>query len=159
MKEDSVFYHGSKYGGLEALKPTPFKAVSDKDVVFASNNKLYALAMIYGTGEDLAVSFGENGEMYVDELKPGTLSLLNNSGYLYAVDKKYFKPSPEGLEGEYVSYTEVPVLSEEKLSDIRKKLEEEGVHLIPYNKVPQSMEERGKDIKDPDKKHSADRFK
>ncbi len=151
-------YHGSRVGNIQTFKPTPHKAVDGRGVVFATADKRYAIAMIYGTGDELAVSFSDNGEMYVDKLQEGKLALLNNAGFLYELDGSYFEESPEKLEGELVSYSEVPTLKEEKIENIRQSLVSLGVHLVPYDQVPQSMQERNKNPLAPEIKHEKGRF-
>ncbi|MEK7536928.1 MAG: hypothetical protein AAB584_00570 [Patescibacteria group bacterium] len=162
--ENKVLYHGSNTSGIKIFKPSAHKAVGGKEVVFATDNELYALAMIHGTGDQLAVSFSINSqtgekEMYVDELEKGKLDLLNAPGFIYTVEENYFQKSPEELEGEHVSFTNVPVLSERKIENIKDELKSKGVYLIPYEKVPRSMQERGKSTGNPEKEHAPDRFK
>lgn len=162
--ENKILYHGSSIGGIKVFKLSAHKAVGGKQVVFATDSEPYALAMIHGTGDELAVSFFLNQEtgkkeMYVDELENGKLDLLNASGFIYTVEEKYFRESPEGLEGEYISFTDVSVLNERKIENIKDELKSKGVYLIPYKEVPRSMQERGKIADKPEKEHTPDRFK
>jgi len=162
-KGNKILYHGSSFSGIKNFKPQPHVVANGKEIVFATDHRNYALAMIYGTGEELAVSYVANGnnkkEMYVDELQPGKLELLKRPGCLYEVDAKYFEPSREGLESEYISYAIVPVLSEIKVIDVLGELRgSPEVHLITYEELPKSMAERGKISSKPMIKHSPSRF-
>ena len=159
MDVNNVLYHGSRNSNIKILEPKPYPSVSLRPVVFASDDKTYAVAMIFGTGKDLAVSFAKNGEMYIDELSPNKLGALNNPGYLYTVGKEGFVKSPEGLEGEYVCYHTTPVLIEEKIANVKAFLEKSGAKLIAYEEVPMSMEDRGKKLKEAVIEHKESRFK
>lgn len=167
QNEDSVsrtLYHGSKTSGIKVFQPQVHFISKDKPVVFATDDKNYALAMMCGTGDELAVSYAINletgkREMYIDELQPGKLKLLEQTGYLYEVDAAHFGPSPEGLEGEYVSFEPAEVLAEEKIENIAEILQHNSVHLIAYKQVPESMAKRGEDPDQPEEGYHPDRFK
>lgn len=139
-----IVYHGSQKSGTKVFTPLPNKAVKDKEVVFAFVDKAFAIATIPGTMKELAVSYFGDGEIYLDELQEGKLDLLNNSGYVYELDGSLFEESPEKIDDFLVSYSEVQTLKEEKIENIRETLVSLGVHLIPYNQLAQSMQERGK---------------
>ncbi|MEK7095611.1 MAG: hypothetical protein AAB917_03050 [Patescibacteria group bacterium] len=159
-----IFYHGSKIGGIKFFEPQSHIVGGNKKIVFATNDKNYALAMIYGTGDEVAISYVFNPytkekDMYIDELQPGKLELLNNSGYLYEVESKYFQLSPEKLEGEYVSYESVPVFSEIKIMNIMDQLKNiPNLYLVEYENVEESMYKRGKSLIANEIKHSSKRF-
>ena len=160
---DNVLYHGSKTGGIKVFRPGIHFISRNKPVVFATDDRKYALAMIYGTGNELAVSYSVDGntgkkEIYVDELQEGKLELLEGVGYLYEVEAEHFILSPEGLESEYVSYASAPVLSETKVDNVAESLKKQGVHLVCYDRVSQSMKQRGKVLTSPEIKHDPDRF-
>lgn len=160
----TILYHGSKISGIKLFEPKPHFISQDRGIVFATDDKNYALAMIYGTGDELAVSYVLNPEtnkkeMYIDELHKGKLDLLKNEGYLYEVDRKHFEPSPEGLEGEYISYSPVSVLSEIKVGNLMVALKKSNVHLISYDNVLESMKSRGNSLNESVVDHQPNRFK
>ena len=156
------FYHGSKVGGITMLEPRLYKQVSDRPVVFATADPNYALAMIHASGAELAVCYAADAAgkraMYVDELRANVLQELEQPGYLYEFSSEGFEPSPENLEGEYVSYTPVPVMKETFVSNVRQALETAGVHMVDYDHVLDSMKSRGQDLGAPLQKHAEDRF-
>jgi len=163
-KENKILYHGSNSGGIKTFEPKQHIVGKDKKIVFATDDRNYALAMTYGTGDELAVSYAVSSssgkkEIYVDELQPGKLKLLDKPGYLYEVEARHFEPSSEGLESEYVSYSAVPVLVETKIVNILEEFRKSPeVHLIVYEKVPQSMTERNKISGKPTIEHTRSRF-
>ena len=70
-------YHGSSVSGIKTLNPQAHKLFSDQ-VIFASSDTRFALAMIYGNDTELGVGYFEStktGElqMYISELQPGKL--------------------------------------------------------------------------------------
>lgn len=150
-------YHGSKTSNIKVLRPSAHTIVNDKGVVFATPDRSYAISMIFRTGNDLAVSY-HNDKLYVDEIKPGALKLLDGPGSLYELDQADFEPSPEGLEGEYVSFNPAPVVAETKIPNLLKELKKLGAHLVAYEDVPSSMKTRGLDPNKPKLEHSKDRF-
>ena len=160
----NILFHGSKIGGIKVFEPKPHFINKEKPIVFATHDRNYALAMIHGTGDELAVSYAINPEtgkreMYIDELQEGALNILEQVGYIYEVNAEHFSQSPEGLEGEYVSYSPVPTLSETKVANIADALKhQEMVHMVKYEDVPKSMKERKKDIYKPEIKHATERF-
>ncbi|PIR45164.1 MAG: hypothetical protein COV10_00610 [Candidatus Vogelbacteria bacterium CG10_big_fil_rev_8_21_14_0_10_51_16] len=159
---DTHYYHGSKVGGIKVLEPRLYKQVTDRPVVFATADKNYALAMIHASGAELAVSYGSdaNGKrvMFVDELKPDVLRELEQPGHLYAFSAEGFEPSSEDLEGEYVSYVSVPIIEETYIPNVRQALEADGVQVVDYDHVLDSMKSRGKDHGKPKQEHAVDRF-
>ncbi len=162
--KNKVLYHGSKVPNIKVLEPQAHVVCKGRKVVFATDNRNYALAMIHATGNELAVSYAVNSKtdkikIYIDELQIGKLKLLENVGYLYEVEKEHFEPSPEKLKGEFVSYDTVTILSEIKIDNIAKELTTaEDVYFVQYDNVLKSMQERGKILKNPEIKHGVDRF-
>lgn len=151
-------YHASRVPNLKVLKPFTHKAVDNEKVVFASDNMIFALAMTYGSGDVIAVSYGNNQKLYIDELKENSLDLLNKSGYLYILDNKDFKKDPRLYEDEYISYNEVEVLEEIYIDNVLDKLKELGAILVKYENVLDSMKKRGKFPKNPKIHHKENRF-
>ena len=163
MTTEDHYFHGSKIGGIKQLEPRLYQQVTNRPVVFATADKDYALAMIHASGAELAVSYAldiQTGKrtMFVDELKPNVLLELEKSGYLYEFASHSFEPSPEDLEGEYVSYATVFVLKEMFVENVRKTLEASGVQVVAYDCVLASMKSRGKDPIRPRREHAEDRF-
>lgn len=80
-----ILYHGSKVAGIKILKPFSHNAIGGEVAVFATTDKKFAMAMIHGTGNELAVGYFVDQQthkerMYIDELRPGKLDLLNAPG-------------------------------------------------------------------------------
>ena len=96
-------YHGSKVQNLKVLKPSSHNVVGKQKVVFASPDEKFAVAMIYGTGNELAVGYHINTktnhkEFYIDELKPGKLTLLTQPGSLYLIQDQSFQSHPDLMQ-------------------------------------------------------------
>lgn len=159
----SVLYHGSTAAHLEILKPRAHSVVHGKAVVFAATDPLLAMAMILGTGEELAVGYIEDGstgdkQLYIDELQPGKLELLKAVGYLYEVSAMGFESAPKLMQEERISRQATAVVSAQTLPNVRVCLQQQGVVLTPYADVPKSMAQRGQRLKQPGIPHPADRL-
>ncbi len=157
-------YHGSKIGGITTLKPSQYPGVSKKPVVFATSDIRFALTMIYGTGNDFAVGYivnRANGkeEMYIDEIKQGSVALLDAPGYIYEVDSAGFRRLPVLAHVEYVKYSETPVISATAVHSVLDELQNHGITVTLYRDVPGAMKKRGMDMAIPDMPHSKERFK
>lgn len=144
---ESRLFHGSRVPGLKVLKPFPHQDVGGDSVVFATADIRFAIAMIHGTGNELSVIYCENKitgrrELFVDELRPGRLRLLEQPGFLYEVPSIGFIQHEKLLPEELVHFKEVPVLSEITLGDVRTELERLGVILVPYDQVELSRASR-----------------
>ena len=144
-----MLYHASKVGGIQVLFPKKHPALPTP-VVFATSDQNYALAMTYGSGDMLAVSYGiekETGKrkLYIDEIKKGTLSLLKKKASLYSLKNEEFEQNSKFKKEEFIAYTEQTVLGEHKIENVYEELQRRGVKLIPYAEVLHSLESRGKD--------------
>jgi hypothetical protein len=156
-------YHASRIENLKILKPHPHNAVDGEKVVFATSDKLFALAMTYGSGVVLAACYAINHrtrrkEFYLDEIKPNSLRLLENPASLYIVEGKKFSKDKRLKNEEFVSKTEVRIIKEIKIKNVLNQLKKFGANLISYDDVPESMKNRGED---PDyilTKYKKDRF-
>ena len=160
----TTLYHGSQTSGIKVLKPNPHNAVNKRSVVFATSDPRFALAMMYGTGDELAVGYFVNTqtheeEMYIDELQPGKLKLLETPGYLYEVSAEGFYQDPALSHVEMVNDSEVRVLREIKVENILEELRKYDISIVTYEDVPATMKERGKEPGKPDQAYTPDRFK
>lgn len=155
-------FHGSKTGNIKVLEPKPHGAVNGESVVFATKDKRFALAMIYGTGNQLAFDYEVNQEtgdtkVYLDEIEKDALKLLEQPGYLYTVPEQTFVNDSRLIPEELVSKEPVAVINIEYVPNILQQLKREDLIIVPYEQVPTSMasRDRGKDFNEYDE----DRFK
>lgn len=147
-------YHASKKQGIKILKPFPHPIVDQESVVFATIDPLFALAMAYGSGDVLAAGYTINNktgkkDFYLDELSPGSLNLLENPASLYIVESNKFISDKRLCPEELIAREDIKVIKEIKIRNILKELIKMGAHIITYNEVPTSMNERNKDPKKP----------
>ena len=120
------FYHGSRTAGIKTLEPHQHRLFTHK-VVFATLDSRFALAMIYGTADELAVGYVRSTKtnqlkMYIDELQPNRLQLLDGPGYLYTVSPRGFQPSRRLAHVEFVSQSEVEVLEELAVANVLEEM-------------------------------------
>lgn len=158
-----ILYHGSQTPNLKALKPKPHNAVNGRSVVFATSDIRFALAMTYGTGNELAVGYFINPktreeEMYIDELQPGKLQLLNASGYLYEVGTEGFYQNPDLSHIEFVKDAEARVMKVTKIKNILEELMKYEISIVKYEDVPMTMKQRGRNLNKPKQVHASNRF-
>lgn len=156
-------YHGSRVPGLVLLRPFPHHIVGGEAVVFATEDIRFAIAMIHGTGNELSVTYNENKntgrrQLFVDELRPGRLRLLEQPGYLYEISMEGFEPDVRLLPEELVAKHAVQVLSEITIGDVRTELENLGAQLVPYDLVQASLAMRGKKTIEPQVEYAPSRF-
>ncbi len=144
--------------------PFPHNAIDGEFVVFATSDRRFALAMIHGTGNELAVGYfvdqeTHKEEMYIDELQEGKLALLNAPGILYEVAGDNFISDPRLSHVEFVSKIENPVIKEIHVENILEELKKDAsLTLVPYEKVLEAMKKRGKNPAEPKIKYEANRF-
>lgn len=108
-----VLYHGSKVGNLSVLKPT-YHSLPQKEVVFASSDIRFALAMIYGSGEEIDVGYSTDlstgkQSFYLQEQRPNAFQLLRAPGYVYEVGSIGFSSHPKLMPEEFLRESEVLV--------------------------------------------------
>lgn len=144
-----MLFHGSKVEGIKVLEPRPHGAVHGESVVFATKDRRFALAMIYGTGEQLAFDYEINKEtgetkVYLDEIKKGALRLLEQPGYLYTIPEKGFVSDPRLIPEELISREPVHINSVEFFPNILDQLKKEDLTVVPYEQVPKSIASREK---------------
>lgn len=157
-------YHGSQTPNLEVLKPNPHNAVNKRAVVFATSDIRFALAMMYGSGDELAVGYFVNTktheeEMYIDELQPDKLKLLEAPGYLYEVSAEGFYQDPALSHIELIKNTEAEIINTTKIENILDELKKYKISIIKYEDVPAAMKQRGKEPSKPENPYAPDRFK
>lgn len=158
-------YHGSKIGGIKYLKPHKYGIVDNKNVVFATDDIRFALAMIYGTGDEIAVGYFVNQdtreeEMYIDELQKGKLKLLDNKGFVYEVESAGFVKDDRLSHVEYINENnEVKVLNEVFVPNILNEIKKYKISIVEYKGVLKEIEKRGRQKENPRIKYEDDRFK
>lgn len=158
-----MLYHGSKKSGIKTLKPFPHNGVDGESVVFATPDIRFAMAMIHGTGDELAVGYfvdqeTHKEEMYIDELTPNALQILSAPGILYTLDDAGFVADPRLSHLELISKMEVPVVSEKYVDNILDELKKFNINFVQYDQVLGEMNKRGKDPKGAAIPYKANRF-
>lgn len=143
-------FHGSKIENVKVLEPKPHGAVGGEAVVFATKDRRFALAMIYGTGDQLAFDYEINKgtgttKVYLNEIKEGALNLLKQPGYLYLVSEQDFVSDSRLIPEELIAKDPVKVINVEYFPDILEQLKKEDLTIVPYEQVPMSMKSRGQD--------------
>ena len=143
--ENKILYHGSRISGLKVLKPRPHNVVKGRSVVFATPDIRFALAMIYGTGDELAVGYFEDAktreeEMVINELQSGRLQLLNAPGYLYEVEGAGFYYDSALCHVELIKDTEANILKEIEIPNVLDELKKYSITITKYKDVPGNVE-------------------
>lgn len=162
--QPKILYHGSQAPDLKILKPNPHNAVNKRAVVFATSDIRFVLAMMYGTGDELAVGYVVNTEtheeeMYIDELQPDKLKLLEAPGYLYEVSAEGFYQDASLSHVELVKDTEAEVIKMTRVENILEELKKYKISIVKYEDVPVAMKQRGKNPGKPKNPYAPDRFK
>ncbi len=158
-----MLYHGSKIKGLKILTPFPHNGVNGESVVFASTDIRFALAMIHGTGDELAVGYFVNQEthhehMYIDELVPHAFELLKAPGTLYELEDSGFIGDSQLSHVELISKKETKVISEKYIENIFDALKKFDISFVNYEEVLDAMKLRKKDPQGPQNKYKQNRF-
>ena len=124
-------YHGSSVNNLKVLKPN-HNATLGREVVFATPNYEYALAMsIPSTNDDFDIGY-VNGEFTIEEQYEGAFNLLKQPAYMYEVDEAGFREHPEFPPMERIIEVTVPVRKVKRISNVYHELRRVGANLIPY---------------------------
>ena len=124
-------YHGSSVNNLKVLKPN-HNATLGREVVFATPNYEYALAMsIPSTNDDFDIGY-VNGEFMIEEQYEGAFDLLKQPAYMYEVDEVGFREHPEFPPMERIIEVTVPVRKAKRISNVYQELRRIGANLIPY---------------------------
>lgn len=135
---DEVVYHGSSVENLKTI--VPHKSTHGV-YVYASYDKEVAIVFAKNCGNDLTYSMGRTNKSEpwtLIERVPGAFEVMfNNSSSLYTLSSKSFKKINSNFD-EVVSTEEVPVLREEKISNVYvaiKELENLGkIKLISFDR-------------------------
>ena len=132
----TYLYHGSQKASLQILRPAA-SSLFKRKVVFASADLSFALAMIYGNDQELAIGYyqdlSNNSQvMYITELQPTKLQLLNQSGFVYIVDSGGFKTQAALAKSEYISFKPVTILKELYFDNILDYLRSSAVYISNY---------------------------
>ena len=164
VKNMDTLYHGSKHANLTVIKPSRHNAVAGKAVVFASPDIRFALSMIFGTGEQIAVGYTINAktgeeEMYLDELQPNAFELLNAPGYLYEVSADGFYQNKRLMSAEMIRDKETKVVRVTEIENVLLEIKKYNISITKYDDVPEAMRSRNKNIDQPEQPHTPDRFK
>ena len=146
LRKSGVMYHGSVHSGLKILKPK-INVIMDKPVIFATPDFRFALAMIHGTGDQIAVGYfidKDTGkkEMYLDEIKPKSLNLLRKSGCVYEVSSKGFRADSRLMPVEFIKNADAKVLRQIKINDVLEELRKHDVKITNYGDLPFAMKKR-----------------
>ncbi len=166
-----TLYHGSKHPNLTVIKPSRHNVVDGKAVVFATPDIRFALSMIYGTGDQIAVGYTVNTktgeeEMYLDEIQLDALALLNASGYLLDAPGYLYEVSADGfyqdkrlIRVEMIRDTEITVIQATKIENVLQEMKKYDISITKYDDVPEAMRLRNMDIDQPEQPNAPDRFK
>lgn len=124
-------YHGSSVNNLKILKPHPNSTIG-RDVVFATPNYEFALAMsLPSSNEDLDIGY-VNGKFMIEEQYEGAFDLLKQAAYIYEVDARGFYEHPQFPEMERIIEVSVPVKKAKRIPNVYQELRRIGANLIPY---------------------------
>jgi len=124
-------YHGSSVNNLKILKPHMNKTIG-REVVFATPNYEFALAMSIPSGnEDLDIGY-VNGEFYIEEQYEDAFDLLKQAAYIYEVDARGFYEHPQFPSMERIIEVSVPVKKAKRIPNVYQELRRIGANLIPY---------------------------
>jgi hypothetical protein len=124
-------YHGSPVNNLKVLKPHHNQTIG-REVVFATPNYEFALAMSVPSGnEDLDIGY-INDEFMIEEQYEGAFDLLKQPSYMYEVDAGGFYDHPEILPMERIIEVTIPVKKAKRIPNVYQELRRIGANLIPY---------------------------
>jgi len=124
-------YHGSSINNLKILKPHMNKTIG-REVVFATPNYEYALAMsVPSSNKDLDIGY-VNGQFMIEEQYEGAFDLLKQAAYIYEVDAQGFYEHPQFPEMERIIEVSVPVKKAKRIPNVYQELRRVGADLIPY---------------------------
>lgn len=132
---ENILYHGSSHK-INVLEPRPSRVIDNEKAVFATNSKTLAVAFIPKWSDcDLDLGYHHN-ILYCIEQYPAAFDKLKGvTGFVYTVDGSYFV-SDERLgmkQHEFISKTEVPVLSTEIINDVYDYIKKSNMCMITYD--------------------------
>ena len=126
-----VMYHGSSVPNINRLQQN-YNHLVGREVVFATPNYEYALAMaIDSTNDDLEIGY-INGQFMIAEVYEGAFELLKEPSYIYEIKANGFHQHPRLPEMEYIIEASMPVLKSKRVPNTYKELKRIGTTFIPY---------------------------
>lgn len=132
---NKILYHGSSHK-INILEPRPSMVISNEKAVFATNSKTLAVVFIPKWNDcDLDLGYHHN-VLYCAEQYPDAFDKLKGvSGFIYTVDRSYFMSDDRlGMkQHEFISKTEVPILSTETINDVYNYLKKVNMCMITYD--------------------------
>ena len=145
---DKQLWHGSSIGQIKTLQPHTSGFLGEK-VVFATDDIPFALAMTFGLGHELAVGYfnvakDNSLRMYIDELMPKKIELLNQPGFLYLVESTNFKKDGRLAHCEYISQHPAKVIKEWPIKNVLEEIKKYKVEIVGYNNLLKKMKTRKK---------------
>lgn len=141
-----TLYHGSKTAGIKILRPQKSNLLAH-EVVFATPDIRFALAMIHGTGESIDIGYFSSSktkkkQMYINELQPGSLHLLQQAGSLYLVAAAGFVATKHLTHSERIKFDPVKVQEELRIANILHELTQYDIDIVEYHDVPAYLQAR-----------------
>jgi hypothetical protein len=132
-----MLYHGSKTPHIKTLKPFPHNIVNNEEVVFATNDIRFALAMIHGTSKEIDAGHEVNqntGEdkMYIKELIPSAFNIISKPGIIYTLEDSGFINDPRLSRNELISTKDTKVLEEKYYENILTELKNLDIEFIYF---------------------------
>ena len=126
-----ILYHGSSTNNLKILRPH-YNETLGREVVFATPNYEFALAMsVPSSNDDLEIGY-INGEFMIEEQYEGAFDLLKKAAYIYHVDEVGFREHPEFPPMERIIEVSKPVRKVERIANVYNELKRLGTNLIEY---------------------------
>jgi len=126
-----ILYHGSSANNLKILRPH-YNETLGREVVFATPNYEYALAMsVPSSNDDLEIGY-INGEFTIEEQYEGAFDLLKKAAYIYHVDEVGFREHPEFPPMERIIEVTKPIRKVERITNVYNELKRLGTNLIEY---------------------------
>lgn len=126
-----VFYHGSSVSNINKLALN-YSHLVGREVVYATPNYEYALAMaVESSNDDLEIGY-INGEFTIAEVYEGAFALLKEPSYIYEVNPNGFHQHPRLPPMEYIIETSMPVLRAKRVPNTYKELKRLGTTFLPY---------------------------
>ena len=131
MLTKKIMYHGSSVANIKKLN-TNFNYLVGREVVFATPNYEYALAMaVDSSNDDLDIGY-INDEFTIAEMYEGAFDLLKEPSYIYQVSSTGFHQHPRLPPMEYIIEASMPVVRAKRVPNTYKELKRLGTTFVPY---------------------------
>ena len=131
MLTKKIMYHGSSVANIKKLN-TNFNYLVGREVVFATPNYEYALAMaVESSNDDLDIGY-INDEFTIAEMYEGAFDLLKEPSYIYQVSSTGFHQHPRLPPMEYIIEASMPVVRAKRVPNTYKELKRLGTTFVPY---------------------------